>query len=164
MPPEDSSFRQLRPVRARAEVRWRLRMNAYFKSLGLPTLTRRMLARNRLEPPATELYTRWCRTVGGGPATPMPIMTSYFKLRVVARPGAQNVFHWQGPAASARCNPSGLRLACEEVVDSCRDLPRMGLEREVARIEEMDYGTGNIAPERLSTPRQEKGIVLSPDR
>lgn len=33
----------------------------------------------------------------------------------------------------------------------------MGLEREVAGIEEMDYGTGNIAPERLSTPRQENG-------
>ena len=30
----------------------------------------------------------------------------------------------------------------------------MGLEREVARIEEMNYGIGNIAPERLSTPRQ----------
>src|SRR6516165_10020689 len=30
--------------------------------------------------------------------------------------------------------------ACEEVADSCRDLLRMGLEREVARIEEMDYG------------------------
>jgi hypothetical protein len=54
--------------------------------------------------------------------------------------------------------------ACEEVADDCGDLVRMGLEREVARIEEMDYGTGNIAPERLSTCRQEKGIVLSPRR
>jgi hypothetical protein len=33
----------------------------------------------------------------------------------------------------------------------------MGLEREVARFEEMDHGTGNVAPERLSTARQEKG-------
>jgi hypothetical protein len=54
--------------------------------------------------------------------------------------------------------------ACEEVEDHCRDLLRMGLEREVARIEEMDHGTGNIAPECLSTPRQKKGIVLSPHR
>ena len=53
---------------------------------------------------------------------------------------------------------------CEEVADLCRDLRRMRLEREVARFEEMDHGTGNIAPERLSTARQEKGIVLSPDR
>src|SRR4029077_5632449 len=53
---------------------------------------------------------------------------------------------------------------CEEIADICRDLLRMGLEREVAGFEEMDHGTGNIAPERLSTARQEKGIVLSPDR
>ena len=39
----------------------------------------------------------------------------------------------------------------------------MGLEREVARVEEMDCGTGNIAPERLGTARQEKRIVLSPN-
>jgi len=54
--------------------------------------------------------------------------------------------------------------ACEEVADLCRDLLRMGLEREVTCFEEMDHGTGNIAPERLSTARQEKGVVLSPDR
>jgi hypothetical protein len=53
---------------------------------------------------------------------------------------------------------------CEEVANLCRDLLRMGLEREVARFEEMDHRTGNIAPERLGTARQEKGIVLSPDR
>ena len=52
----------------------------------------------------------------------------------------------------------------EEAADHCRDLFRMGLEREVARVEEMNYGIGNIAPERLSTPRQEKRIVLSPCR
>jgi hypothetical protein len=40
----------------------------------------------------------------------------------------------------------------------------MGLEREVARLKEMDHGTGIIAPEQLGTARQEKGIVLSPDR
>src|SRR6476661_4613929 len=52
----------------------------------------------------------------------------------------------------------------EEVADLCRDLLRMGLEREVARFEEMDHGIRNIAPERLGTARQEKGIVLAPDR
>jgi hypothetical protein len=30
----------------------------------------------------------------------------------------------------------------------------MGLEREVARVEEMDYGTKNIAPARLGTARR----------
>ena len=54
--------------------------------------------------------------------------------------------------------------ACEEVADHRRDLLCMGLECEVACIEEMDYGTWNIAPERLSTARQKKGIVLSPHR
>src|SRR5262249_53315056 len=53
---------------------------------------------------------------------------------------------------------------CKEVLDCSRDLLRMGLEREVAGIEEIDCGTGNIALERLSTGRQEKGIVLSPHR
>ena len=38
----------------------------------------------------------------------------------------------------------------------------MGLKCEVARTEELDLGTGNIASERLGTRRQEKGIVLSP--
>ena len=57
-----------------------------------------------------------------------------------------------------------LDSACEEVADHCRDLLRMGLEREVASIEEMDYGAGNIALEGLSTDWQEKGIVLSPYR
>ena len=52
---------------------------------------------------------------------------------------------------------------CEEVADLCCDLPCMGLEREMARVEVMDYGTGNIAPERLGTARQEKRVVLSPD-
>jgi hypothetical protein len=52
-------------------------------------------------------------------------------------------------------------LECGEVANLCRDLLRMGLEREVARFEEMDHGTGNIAPERLGTARQEKGIILS---
>src|SRR5262249_51775979 len=54
--------------------------------------------------------------------------------------------------------------ASKEVADHRRDLLRMGLESEVARVEEMDYRTGDIAPERLSTARQEKGVVLSQHR
>src|SRR5262249_8993111 len=48
--------------------------------------------------------------------------------------------------------------------DRHAELPRHHKPREVARIEELDYGAGNIALERLSTGRQEKGIVLSPRR
>ena len=55
------------------------------------------------------------------------------------------------PAASTHVICRVLDSACEEVTDHCRDLLRMGLEREMARIEELDYRTGNIAPERLST-------------
>jgi len=46
-------------------------------------------------------------------------------------------------------------------------LPRSlshGSRARSGRVEEMNYGIGNIAPERLSTPRQEKRIVLSPCR
>src|SRR3989442_4134343 len=68
------------------------------------------------------------------------------------------------PAASTHVICRVLDSAREEVTDHCRDLLRTGLVREVARIQKMDYGTGNIAPERLGTPRQEKGIVLSPPR
>src|SRR5262245_60606950 len=50
----------------------------------------------------------------------------------------------------------------EEVADRCRDLPGMGFEREVACVEEMNYGIGNIAPERLGAARQEKRIVPAP--
>src|SRR5437667_4192128 len=40
----------------------------------------------------------------------------------------------------------------------------MGFEREVARVEELDYRTGNVASERLSAARQEEGVVPSPHR
>src|ERR1700745_2894062 len=62
------------------------------------------------------------------------------------------------PAASTQVICRVLDSACEEVTDYCRDFVCMGLEREVARFEKVDDGTGNIAPERLGTPRQEKGI------
>ena len=50
----------------------------------------------------------------------------------------------------------------EEVADRCRDLRSMGLKGEVARVEEMYLGVGNVVSERLGPLRQEEGIVLSP--
>ena len=41
--------------------------------------------------------------------------------------------------------------ACEEIADQSCDFGRMSLKREVARIEEMNLRTGNVASERLST-------------
>jgi hypothetical protein len=38
----------------------------------------------------------------------------------------------------------------------------MGFKREVTRVEEMDYGIGNIAPERLSAPRGRKNGSFFP--
>jgi len=52
----------------------------------------------------------------------------------------------------------------KEVADHCPDLLRMSLQREVARIEEKDRRTGNVAYKRFGTLRQEEGIVLSPHR
>ena len=42
-------------------------------------------------------------------------------------------------------------LACEEIADQPCDFGRMSLKREVARIEEMNLRTGNVASERLGT-------------
>src|SRR5437870_9863737 len=64
----------------------------------------------------------------------------------------------------ATCRPANRRVvesACEEVADRGRDLRGVGLEREVARVEEMDSRTGNIASERLGTARHKDGIILS---
>ena len=86
-------------------------------------------------------------------------------LRASSRKGRSSAFASSSISWEAVHKNSALADSeCEEVADLCRDLRRMGLEREVARFEEMDHGTGNIAPEGLSTARQEKGIVLSPDR
>src|SRR5262245_61969953 len=67
-----------------------------------------------------------------------------------------------GASAVTRNACSGDKSACKEVADHCRDLLRVGFEREVTRIEKMNYGIGNIASERLSTGRQKKRIILSP--
>jgi hypothetical protein len=52
----------------------------------------------------------------------------------------------------------------EEVADFRRDLFGMGLQGEVARVEESNDRIGNVAFERPSARRQEEGIVLSPHR
>src|SRR6185436_19940268 len=51
-----------------------------------------------------------------------------------------------------------------EVADCRRDLARMRLQREVARLEEADHCTWNVALERLGARRQEERIVLAPHR
>src|SRR6478672_10174839 len=45
------------------------------------------------------------------------------------------------------------RFPTEEVADHRGDLLRMGLEREVSGVEEMDLRIGNVALERLGTAR-----------
>src|SRR5215468_4647419 len=59
---------------------------------------------------------------------------------------------------------SSLDPAYQEVANRRRDVIRMSLQREVARIEEMNLRTGNVAFEGLGTCRQEKRIVLAPHR
>ena len=51
--------------------------NAYFKSLGLPTLIDEY-QRNRLEPLRTDPYARWCGRGRWVTAAPMPI--KYYSL------------------------------------------------------------------------------------
>src|SRR5262245_21400545 len=62
-------------------------------------------------------------------------------------------------SASPCCRSGG-----EEVADRLRDLHSMRLQCEVPGVEEAVDRTGNVAPERLGTRRQEEGIVLAPDR
>src|SRR5262245_15169064 len=68
---------------------------------------------------------------------------------------------------ACEARPASCRVvdsACKEIADRCRDLLRMGLEREVARVEEMDHRTGIVTSECLRTPRQEEWIVFAPYR
>ena len=62
-------------------------------------------------------------------------------------------------------SPSGRRMASagKEVADGRRDLGGVGLQREMAGVEEADDGVGNVALERLRARRQEERIVLAPD-
>src|SRR5467141_3395110 len=76
--------------------------------------------------------------------------------------GVRDAFCWKQRAAPA--NRRVVHSPREEVADRGRDLRRVGLEREVARVEETDSRTGNIASERLGTARQKEGIILSPHR
>src|SRR5215467_9767427 len=58
----------------------------------------------------------------------------------------------------------GADSGAAEVADHRRDFSRMCFQREVARLEEADHGTWNVALERLSTRRHEERIVLAPHR
>src|SRR5215470_3827342 len=58
----------------------------------------------------------------------------------------------------------GCRSRREKISDRRRDLLSMRFQCEVASIEEADDRIRNVAPERLGTQWQEKGIVLAPDR
>src|SRR5262245_8087468 len=53
---------------------------------------------------------------------------------------------------------------CEEVADRPGDLHGMCFQRKMARVEEVDDGARNVAPERLRARRQEERVVLAPHR
>ncbi len=50
----------------------------------------------------------------------------------------------------------------EKISDALRNKFARILKREVARVEETNRRSGNVAFERLGAPRQKEGIVLSP--
>src|SRR6185437_1485877 len=54
--------------------------------------------------------------------------------------------------------------ARKKITDGCSDLVGMRLERKVTRVEEAYFRSWNVTLERFRTCRQEKGIVLAPDR
>src|SRR2546428_12682192 len=64
--------------------------------------------------------------------------------------------------------PRGVRRfaksAGKEVADGRRDLRGVGLQREMAGVEEADDGVRDVALERLRARRQEERVVLAPHR
>src|SRR5664279_3125217 len=79
--------------------------NAHFKSLGLPSLFEECW-RNRLEPPCTDPYARWCGRGRRATAAPMPIKWGFRKLALRGNrsTGAQ------GHCPSGRCPRSWLPI------------------------------------------------------
>ena len=82
-----------------------------------------------------------------------------------------------GPTTSIRGLFSGLRfvpllsgrrlliqLAAEKVADCRADLGDVGLEREVAGVEEPDLRVRDVALEGLGAGRQEERVVPAPER
>src|ERR1700722_3848460 len=59
---------------------------------------------------------------------------------------------------------TGGASAGEESADCVRNLPDMGLQREMSGIEEADDRVREIALERLRSRRQEERVVLAPHR
>src|ERR1700757_4659661 len=56
------------------------------------------------------------------------------------------------------------RLAGEEPGDRAGDFPGVGLQGEVARVEEADLGVGEVALEGFGPGGQEERVVLTPHR
>ena len=55
------------------------------------------------------------------------------------------------------------QFAAEEVADQRGDLVRMRFQREVARVEQMHFGVGDVAAVGFGAGRQEGCVVLAPD-
>src|SRR5215510_11182015 len=51
----------------------------------------------------------------------------------------------------------------QEIDDGCPNLTGVGLQREMAGVEQMDLGMRGVAPKRLGASRQEERIVPPPD-
>ena len=64
---------------------------------------------------------------------------------------------WRGLVRAARS-------AGQKVADRRRDLASVGLQREMARVEEPNHRIRNIAPEGLGAWRQEERVVSAPHR
>ena len=84
-----------------------------------------------------------------GPAQRFAELDSFTPMIWTGSPIAAALEHQRDEAAAIRVEHS----VCKEVANHCPDLLRMSLEREVARVEEVDARLGNVAPERLGTLR-----------
>ena len=90
--------------------------------------------------------------------------------RVRGEPSVAWPMLWLAPVMMAICFDIRTFLdsiavsAEQEVADGGRDLRSMGLQREVAGVEEAHDRVGDVALEGLGAGRQEERIVLSPHR
>ena len=70
----------------------------------------------------------------------------------------------ESSSSPGRPTPSPAPSANQEIADALRDLERMGLEREMAGVEEAHGRSRIVALERLGARRQEERIVAAPHR
>ena len=97
---------------------------------------------------------------------PCPCSSSVAPVR--ARPRSRP-FSRLRPRPCARCRRSarersGVQLAMEELAHQRGDLRRMGLQREMAGVEKMNLGIGDVARVGLRALRQEERICSGPRR